>query len=58
MPEPRVPLAVRLPAEQMEWIDSQARTIGGRAAVIRLLLDDAIRNGWTVRVGNDTAERR
>lgn len=56
MTRQRIPLAVRLPADQVQWLDAQAEILGGRAAVIRLLLDDAITRGWTVRVGEQAGE--
>lgn len=51
MSQARVPLAVRLPAAQLVWLDQQAEILGGKAAVVRLLIDDAMERGWGVSVG-------
>jgi hypothetical protein len=51
MSQARVPLAVRLPAAQVQWLDRQAKILGGKAAVVRLLIDDAMERGWGVTVG-------
>jgi hypothetical protein len=55
--EKRIAFAARLPESQMAWIDQQAEVLGGRAAVLRLLIGQAIENGWTVQAGVSAPER-
>jgi hypothetical protein len=46
----KAPISVRLPVEQVEWLDEQGLVLGGRAAALRLVIASAMKRGWTIRV--------